>query len=361
VLPLQHHIPEECPLLLEEHAQEPQGRGRKFVLSTTADRLANDISTQLCWSCSEREQNDTLSSDESEGSGGGGSGYDSDDTNPFRGTDVSHLLPFHKRQHLLTKIKVGNLLSIGNERSSGGMPVNSSGGTIFGGGSSVASRSITTSSVSDFSDAPRITGDDASSISSFNTPGKKGFNPMNYGDPGLRQTSSVASRDSPKSKAWASVRPPASKVHSHAARQVQKEVKKRQPKANTNPYLLQDQASNKSLAIKGFGDEEEIPSDESDGEEEPAPKPSAPPARPAQANGTFSQSYIQAVTADKDQDDRGNKFTSKEPKRQTTTDISRAVYSQEEAYHEIATFSDGSLSDDSEGYYGVEVDEGFHG
>jgi hypothetical protein len=96
VLPLQHYIPEECPLLLEEHAQEPQGRGRKFLLSTTAGKLANHLSAQLCWSCSEREQNDTLSSDESEGGGDGGSGYDSDDTNPFRGTDVSQLLPFHE-------------------------------------------------------------------------------------------------------------------------------------------------------------------------------------------------------------------------------------------------------------------------
>jgi hypothetical protein len=96
VPPLQHYIPEECPLLLEEHAQESQGRGRKFLLSTTAGKLANHLSAQLCWSCSEREQNDTLSSDESEGGGDGGSGYDSDDTNPFRGTDVSQLLPFHE-------------------------------------------------------------------------------------------------------------------------------------------------------------------------------------------------------------------------------------------------------------------------
>jgi hypothetical protein len=257
------------------------------------------------------------------------------------------------------KIKVGNLLSI-NDRSSGGVPVNSSGGTIFGGGSSVASRSVTTSSVGDFSDAPRIRGDDASSISSFNTPGKKGFNPMNYGDPGLRPTGSVASRDSPKSKSWASVRPPASKVHSHAARQVQQEVRKRQPKAITGTDRQQGQVTKTGPTAKPFDDETQLDSDESDGEE-PAPKTRAPPARPSQANGTFSKSKIQAVTADKDQHDRGNKLVPKEPKRQTTTGISRAVYSQEEAYHEIATFSDGSLSDDSEGYYGVEVDEGFHG
>jgi hypothetical protein len=255
---------------------------------------------------------------------------------------------------------VGNLLSIGNDRSSGGVPVNSSGGTIFGGGSSVASRSITTSSVSDYSDAPRIRGDDASSISSFKTPGKKSFNPMNYSDPGLRPTGSVASHDSPKSKAWASVRPPASKVNSHAARRVQQEVKKRQPKANTGTDRQQGQMTKTGSTFKPFSDEDQIGSDESDGEE-PAPKPSAPPVPRAQVTGTFSKSHIQAVTADKDQHDHGNKLAPKEPKRQTTTDISRAVYSQEEAYHEIATFSDGSLSDDSEGYYGVEVDEGFHG
>lgn len=59
--------------------------------------LANKFSTQLCWSCSEREQNDTLSSDESEGSGGGdASGYDSDDTNPFSSHDVSQFLLFSR-------------------------------------------------------------------------------------------------------------------------------------------------------------------------------------------------------------------------------------------------------------------------
>jgi len=38
-----------------------------------------------------------------------------------------------------------------------------------------------------------------------------------------------------------------------------------------------------------------------------------------------------------------------------------AVYSQEEACHEIADFSDGSLYDGNEGYDGGEADEGFHG
>jgi hypothetical protein len=51
-------------------------------------KMANHCFTQLCWSCSERRQNETLSSDESEDSDDD-SGSDSDGTNPFRGTDVS--------------------------------------------------------------------------------------------------------------------------------------------------------------------------------------------------------------------------------------------------------------------------------
>lgn len=96
MLSLQHHIPEECPLLLEEHAQELQGRGGKSLVSIDTDKLANHFLTQLCWSCSERQQNDTLSSEESEGSGGDDSGNDSESTNPFRDHDVSQSLPFHE-------------------------------------------------------------------------------------------------------------------------------------------------------------------------------------------------------------------------------------------------------------------------
>lgn len=263
------------------------------------------------------------------------------------------------------KTKVGNLLSIGNDLS-GGVPVNSRGGTIYGGGSSIASRSITTPSVSDYSGAPRIRGDDTSSISSFTTPAKKVFDPNNYG---LR-TASVTSTESPKGKSqWARMKAVPSTVNSTAARQVDQEVQKRQlqPKANTETYQQQQQFMKTHSAVRSFGDEDQLPSDESE-EDEPAPKSSAParkttaPVQRAQTNGTFSKLDFQAFTAaDKGQGARGDKLITSYSKRQTTTDISRQVYSQEEAYHEIATYSDGSLSDDSEDYGGVQVDEGFHG
>ena len=273
------------------------------------------------------------------------------------------------------KIKVGNLLSIGNDLS-GGVSLNSRGGTIYGGGSSIASRSITTPSVSDYSGAPRIRGDDTSSISSFTTPAKKTFNPNSYGLLPAR-TASVTSTESPKgSSQWARMRAVPSKVNSDAARLMEQEVQKRQlqPKANTEAYQQQQQQFMKNhSAVKSFGDEDQLPSDESE-EDEPAPNQSAParkttapvrkttaPIQRAQTNGTFSLSDIQAVIADMDQDARGDKPITSYSKRQTTTDISRQVYSQEEAYHEIAEYSDGSLSDDSEYYGGVEVYEGFHG
>jgi hypothetical protein len=274
------------------------------------------------------------------------------------------------------KIKVGNLLSIGNDLS-GGVSLNSRGGTIYGGGSSIASRSITTPSVSDYSGAPRIRGDDTSSISSFTTPAKKTFNPNSYGLLSAR-TASVTSTEFPKgSSQWARMRAVPSKVNSDAARLMEQEVQKRQlqPKANTEAYQQQQQQQliKTHSAVKSFGDEDQLPSDESE-EDEPAPKQSAPackttapvrkttaPIQRAQTIGTFSLSDIQAVIADMDQDARGDKPITSYFKRQTTTDISRQVYSQEEAYHEIAEYSDGSLSDDSEDYGGVEVDEGFHG
>jgi hypothetical protein len=274
------------------------------------------------------------------------------------------------------KIKVGNLLSIGNDLS-GGVSLNSRGGTIYGGGSSIASHSITTPSVSDYSGAPRIRGDDTSSISSFTTPAKKVFNPNDYGLRSAR-TASVTSTESPKgSSQWARMRAVPSKVNSDAARLMEQEVQKRQlqPKANTEAYHHQQQQQliKTHSAVKSFGDEDQLPSDESE-EDEPAPKQSAPackttapvrkttaPIQRAQTIGTFSLSDIQAVIADMDQDARGDKPITSYFKRQTTTDISRQVYSQEEAYHEIAEYSDGSLSDDSEDYGGVEVDEGFHG
>jgi hypothetical protein len=219
------------------------------------------------------------------------------------------------------KNKVGNLLSI-HDRS-GGVPLNSSGGTVWGGGSSVASRSITTPSVSDYSGVARIGDDDASSISSFTTPGKKGFNPKNYGDPGLRPCGSVVSSNSPMSKsAWARIGKPASKVHSDAARQ------------------LEQTLSQKRITAAKYANDSDV----------------------EVAASTFSTFDFQTFTADNDQDVRGDKLVPRNPpKRQTATDISRQVYGQEEAYHEIATYSDGSLSDDSEDYGGVEVDEGFHG
>ena len=248
------------------------------------------------------------------------------------------------------KNKVGNLLSI-HDRS-GGVPVNSSGGTVWGGGSSVASRSVTTPSVSDYSGAPRIRDDDASSISSFTTPGRKGFNPKNYCDPGLRPTSSVVSSISPTSKsAWTKIGKPASKVHSDAARQLEQTLS--QKRITAAKY-----ANDSDVEVA----EEAEDSDDNDDEPVvPMPKKTSP-ARRAQATSTFSTFDFQSFTADNDQDVRGDKLVPRNPpKRQTATDISRQVYGQEEAYHEIATYSDdGSLSDDSEDYGGVEVDEGFH-
>jgi hypothetical protein len=49
VLPLQHHVPEDRRLLLEEHAQEPQGRGCKFLLSTVC--LHTELLTIVPHSC----------------------------------------------------------------------------------------------------------------------------------------------------------------------------------------------------------------------------------------------------------------------------------------------------------------------
>lgn len=93
VLSLQYHFPEDCCLLLQEHAEEPQGRGRESSSSIMVGNTANRLLIQLCWSCSERQQNDTLSSSESENDD---SGNDSDSTNPFRGSDVSRISPFSK-------------------------------------------------------------------------------------------------------------------------------------------------------------------------------------------------------------------------------------------------------------------------
>jgi hypothetical protein len=249
------------------------------------------------------------------------------------------------------KNKVGNLLSI-HDRS-GGVPVNSSGGTVWGGGSSVASRSITTPSVSDYSGVARIGDDDASSISSFTTPGKKGFNPKNYGDPGLRPSGNVVSSNSPMSKsAWARIGKPASKVHSDAARQLEQTLS--QKRITAAKY-----ANDSDVEV---AEEAEDSDDDDDEPVVPMPKKTSP-ARRAQATSTFSTFDFQTFTADNDQDVRGDKLVPRNPpKRQTATDVSRQVYGQEEAYHEIATYSDdGSLSDDSEDYGGVEVDEGFHG
>jgi hypothetical protein len=260
-------------------------------------------------------------------------------------------------------------LSIGNDYSSGGVPVPSAGGgTIYGGGSasvtsqSPSSRSVTTPSVSDYSNIPRVRGDDSSSIASFSTAATKPrFNPQNYGDPGLRSPNGNGT--TPKSNSpWAKIKAEPFKVSSDAARQLQQELKKRSPpKAKTVTNRRQPEQAMKTHPVaKPFGDEEQLPSDEESEDDEPAPPPKAA-ARRAPATGAFTKSDIKAVTADSDQDGWGGKLVPQSPKRQTNTDISRQVYGQEEAYHEIANFSNGSLSDDSEGYGGVEVDEGLHG
>jgi len=244
-------------------------------------------------------------------------------------------------------IKVESLRT--SDHSSGGVPVNSSGGTIYGGGSSsIASRSIAAQSISGFSDAPRTRSDtdtDTSSMMSSNATDKPSFNPHRYGDPGLRsQPGSVVSSDSPSKSKFARVRPVASKLNSDAARSLNQELE------------------NKRRIANKYEDEDEVEAaEEVDSEgDEPAPSPKAP-ARRAPAKGTVSKSNIQAAAADDNQGGRGDKLTPKDQKRQTTTDISRAVYSQEEAYHEIVDYSDGSLSNDSEDYGGVSIDEGFHG
>jgi hypothetical protein len=219
---------------------------------------------------------------------------------------------------------VGSLLSIGDHRS-GGVPVNSSGGTIYGGPSSVASRSVaspsvTNPSVSEFSYAPRPKDDDASSVSSFNTGfSKPTFNPNKYGNPGLRRPiESVFSSDSTNGKsAWAKTRMPPSKVNSDAARQLEQEVARKR-------LAAEKCADNYDVEVA------ERPDDSDDEEPVPVPVPSLKaPVRRAQANGTFSKSHIQAVISDKNQGARGDELVPKNPKRQTTTDISRVVYSQE--------------------------------
>jgi hypothetical protein len=367
VLPLQHHVPEDCRLLFEEHAQEPQGRGRKFLLSTATHKIVDHRPTQLCWSCSERRQNETLSSDESEGGDDyDDGGDDSDDTNPFRGTDVSQPLPRLLEATAANKIKMGNL-SIGNDLS-GGVPVKSSRGTIWGGGSSIASCSITTPSVSDYSGAPKIRGDDTPSITSFDSPIKKLFNPKNYGDPGLRPSGSsvVSSTDSPKGKTqWPRMKAVPSKVNSDAARQVEQHMAVRrrtaEKYADDDDVKAADSAEDSDDAVPAPKMKASAPAIKPK-TFVPAPKMKAPaPALSAQTNSTFSRSDFQAFIADNDQEARDTEPITKHSKRQTNTDVSRQVYSQEEAYHEIADYSDGSLSDDSEGYYGVEVEEGFHG
>jgi hypothetical protein len=343
-----------------------------LLIFIATHQITDHCSSQLCWSCSERRQNETLSSDESEGGNDyDDGGDDSDDTNPFKGTDVSQLLPrlFLFQVPVTNETKVGHALDI-----SGGVPVNSSGGTIWGGTSSVASRSvaspsITTPSVSDYSGAPRIRGDDVSSISSFPSPTKKPFNPKNYGDPGrLRPTGSsvVSSTDSPKGNSqWARIGAVPSKVNSDAARQ-----------------LEQHMAIRRRAAEKYADDDEvEVADEDEDSDDDvlapktkapapapkpktfvPAPKVKAPaPALSAQTNSRFSKSDFQAFLADNDQGACGAELIANYSKRQTNTDVSRMVYGQEEAYHEIADYSDGSLSDDSDYYGGVEVDEGFHG
>lgn len=240
------------------------------------------------------------------------------------------------------KVKVGNLLRI-NDHSSGGVPLNGSGGTIYGGGSSsIASRSTAAQSISGFSDAPRTRSD--TSTSSMVSSNATGFNPYKYGDPGPRsQAGSVVSSNSPTGN-FPKTPAITYKLNSDAARRLQKEVE------------------NNGRAASKYEEEDEVEvAEEPDSEgDEPARKPKAATRR-APAKGTISRSDTQAVTADNDQVGRGDKLTSENPKRQTTTDISRAVYSQEEVYHEIANYSDGSLSDDSEDYGGVEVDESFHG
>lgn len=167
--------------------------------------------------------------------------------------------------------KVGTLLTI--TESSGGVLVNSSGGgTIYGGGSSVASRSVTARSDSEYSHAPRIRDDDTSSVASSRTTTTRGFpidfNPKNYGDPGLRPSGSVVSSNSPKGKSqFARVRAAPTKIHSDASRLQQQGMKKTRRPA------------------KGLGDEDERPSSESEGEEiSPSPKT---PARRAQTAGTL--------------------------------------------------------------------------
>jgi hypothetical protein len=342
-----------------------------LLIFIATHQIADHCSSQLCWSCSERRQNETLSSDESEGGDDyDDGGDDSDDTNLFKGTDVSQLLPRLFQVPVTNETQVGHALDI-----SGGVPVNSSGGTIWGGSSSVASPSIaspsiTTPSVSEYSGAPRIRGDDVSSISSFPSPTKKPFNPKNYGDPGrLRPTGSsvVSSTDSPKGNSqWAKMRAVPSKVSSDAARQLEQVLRQ------------------KRLTADKYADDDDVKAAETDEDSDddvrapkpkvaapapkpktfvPAPKVKAPaPALSAQTNSTFSRSDFQAFLADNDQGACGAELIANYSKRQTNTDVSRQVYGQEEAYHEIADYSDGSLSDDSDDYYGgVEVDEGFHG
>ena len=131
---------------------------------------------------------------------------------------------------------------------------------------------------------------------------------------------------------------------------------------------LEQTLSQKRITAAKYADDDEVevaerPDDSDDDDEPVVPMPKkTSPARRAQATSTFSTFDFQTFTADNDQDVRGDKLVPRNPpKRQTATDISRQVYGQEEAYHEIATYSDGSLSDDSEDYGGVEVDEGFHG
>ena len=196
---------------------------------------------------------------------------------------------------------MGNL-SIGNDLS-GGVPVNSSRGTIWGGGSSIASRSIasrsiTTPSVSDYSGAPKIRGDDTSSITSFDSPTKKLFNPKNYGDPGLRPSGSsvVGSTDSPKGKTqWPRVRAVPSKVNSDAARELDQHMAVRRRTAEK--YADDDDA--KAAESAEDSDDSDVPAPKMKASAPatkpktfvPAPKMKAPaPALSAQTNSTFSNS-----------------------------------------------------------------------
>ena len=172
------------------------------------------------------------------------------------------------------KIKVGNLLNI-TDHSSGGVPVNSSGGTIYGGGSSVASRSTTTRSASEFSDAPKMrNGTDTTSMASSITTSKGSFNPN--GNPGrLSHAGSAVSSNSPKSKSnFLKVSSVPTKVHSDASRLLQQGLKKKKKILPATKYDDDD-------------DDVEVADSPENSEDERAPSTKAT-ARRVPAKGTIS-------------------------------------------------------------------------